>query len=35
MKAKVKSFEVEVTPMTKYEFYKRIKKVSVQHRSNK
>lgn len=35
MKAKVKSFEVDITPMTKYEFYERIKKVPIQHRSNK
>lgn len=26
MKAKVKSFEVDVTPMTKYEFYEQVKK---------
>lgn len=35
MKAKVKSFEVDVTPMTKYEFYEQVKKIPVQHRSNK
>lgn len=35
MKAKVKSFEIEVTPMTKYEFYETIRKIPVQHRSNK
>lgn len=29
MKARVKNFDVEVEPMTKYEFYDRIKKNSV------
>lgn len=28
MKARVKNFDVEVEPMTKYEFYDRIKKFS-------
>lgn len=35
MKAKVKSFEVDVIPMTKYEFYEQVKKIPVQHKSNK
>lgn len=35
MKARVKNFDVEVKPMTKYEFYDRILKLQVQHRENK
>lgn len=30
MKARVKNFDVEVEPMTKYEFYDRIKKIQLQ-----
>lgn len=35
MKARVKNFDVEVEPMTKYEFYDRIKKIQLQHPENK
>ena len=35
MKARVKNFDVEVEPMTKYEFYNKIKKVQTQHSENK
>ena len=35
MKARVKNFDVEVEPMTKYEFYDRIKKIQLQHSENK
>lgn len=35
MKARVKNFDVEVEPMTKYEFYDRIKKIQLQHPKNK
>ena len=35
MKARVKNFDVEVEPMTKYEFYDRIKKIQLQHPGNK
>ena len=35
MKAKVKNFEVIVQPMTKFEFYDKIKKYQIQHPENK
>lgn len=35
MKARVKNFDVDVEPMTKYEFYNKIKKVQTQHPENK
>lgn len=35
MKARVKNFDVEVEPMTKYEFYDGIKKIQLQHPENK
>lgn len=35
MKARVKNLDVEVEPMTKYEFYDRIKKIQLQHPENK
>lgn len=35
MKARVKNFDVEVEPMTKYEFYDRIKKIQLQYPENK
>lgn len=35
MKAIVKNFEVEVIPMTKFEYYDKIKKMQIQHFENK
>ncbi len=35
MKAKVKNFEVEVEPMTKFDYNKQILKMEVQHLENK
>lgn len=35
MKAKVKTFEIICDPMTKFEYYDKIKKYQVQHFENK
>lgn len=35
MKARVKTFEIEVEPMTKFEYYDKIRKLQYQHLSNK
>ena len=35
MKAKVKNFEVDVQPMTKFDYYDKILNKSIQHLENK
>lgn len=35
MKAKVKNLEIEVQPMTKYEYNNKIMKIQLQHSENK
>ena len=35
MKARVKTFEVDVEPMTKFEYNSKIKKILIQHQENK
>ena len=35
MRARVKRFEVEFEPMTKFEYYDKIRKLQIQHAENK
>lgn len=35
MKARVKNFEIDAEPMTKFEYYDQIKKMQIQHPENK